>query len=528
MIAGVVAFKSPYAPIVEPVRAIEELWEIEDTRQESEMPLVTSLENHGVPLAYDMEENTFYCAIGIDNGEAWPDIHLTAPEGADISICFSDDYEYDSCEEAIEQGYSYELMAYTDTEYCYFYIVFTGLPILTIRTDQEITMEDTAAYLTYNHPKQGNVESYSRVHWRGDGTLSAEKKSMKLETTRRRDGSGKTAINIPGMGVTDEVVLLAMYYDPMLMRDRLSWDMASLIIDESKPFSARKTEYVEVFINDVYWGVYLILKPYDISTELTRMSNHAVYSDSLYRTFFTEKAKDKPYYTVFEGAGAGYELMYTQNSQKPFLGLMDYIDLINEKDNEEFAKKAEKYIDLDSALEYVLLLQSMIMQDNTVNNLYIWDHHGVNEKKYRFAIWDLDQTWDCHVSYNSSWFALRPHDRIINQNIGNARKKLEEKWSNMKKLGYTKEKVVEFVRLYEMELSLSGAFARNQYRWGGEYGYPNGGDIISYAVNRFDIMDVIINYIANNDATMGFLDDNIRGDVYEVELLPYLEKLGAW
>ena len=49
MMAAVVVFASPYAPVVLPApENIEELWEIEDTREESESPLVTALTNHGV------------------------------------------------------------------------------------------------------------------------------------------------------------------------------------------------------------------------------------------------------------------------------------------------------------------------------------------------------------------------------------------------------------------------------------------------------------------------------------------------
>ena len=50
VIAAVIALRSPYAPNVEPAREMEELWAIEDEREESETPLVTALENFGVPL----------------------------------------------------------------------------------------------------------------------------------------------------------------------------------------------------------------------------------------------------------------------------------------------------------------------------------------------------------------------------------------------------------------------------------------------------------------------------------------------
>ena len=80
MAAAAVWVGSPYAPVIAPApQEIEVLWDIEDARQESDKPLVTALENHGVPLAYSEAENRFYCTLGLETGDDWPQLHLTAP-----------------------------------------------------------------------------------------------------------------------------------------------------------------------------------------------------------------------------------------------------------------------------------------------------------------------------------------------------------------------------------------------------------------------------------------------------------------
>ena len=113
LIAAVVAFGSPYAPVVQPVMDIEDIWAIEDARIESEAPLVTRLLNHGAELGYDESDNTFYCTLGMDHEEKWPQIHLTAPDAKDASLVFVDDYTYDWCADAIREGYAYQILAYT-------------------------------------------------------------------------------------------------------------------------------------------------------------------------------------------------------------------------------------------------------------------------------------------------------------------------------------------------------------------------------------------------------------------------------
>ena len=105
VLAAVVLYGSPYAPVVAPVMAIEEIWEIEDAREESAAPLVTVLENHGMRLGYDAQENTFYCPIGLETGDDWPQLHLTAPGAKGVSLVFVDDYSYDWCSDALRDGY---------------------------------------------------------------------------------------------------------------------------------------------------------------------------------------------------------------------------------------------------------------------------------------------------------------------------------------------------------------------------------------------------------------------------------------
>ena len=50
-----VKYGSTYRPVVEPVREIEEIWALEDAREESEEPLVTRLFCNGIPMAYDAD-----------------------------------------------------------------------------------------------------------------------------------------------------------------------------------------------------------------------------------------------------------------------------------------------------------------------------------------------------------------------------------------------------------------------------------------------------------------------------------------
>lgn len=191
LLAGVVVLCSPYAPPVEGTTEIETIWEIEDARQESDAPLVTAMQNNSVPLAYDAAENTFYCTLGMETGEDWENINLTVSDAPQVSVCFVDDYTYDSCADAIAQGIAYELMAYTDTQYSYFQIVFTGLPIVQLDAQEEIGTIDCMGSISVS-TMDASANNPILAHTRGAGSATvSDKKSYTVQMVRR-ESAGKS------------------------------------------------------------------------------------------------------------------------------------------------------------------------------------------------------------------------------------------------------------------------------------------------------------------------------------------------
>ncbi len=518
----IVIFASPYAPSVALCRDVEELWAIEDARQESEKPLVTALENNGVPLGYDAQSNTFYCNLGLENGEEWPQLHLTAPGAKGVELCFVDDYTYDFCSDAVAQGYAYELFAYTDTEYSYFNIVFTGLPIIVVHSKEKIDREDEDAVCTVADAdaERSIVKASARVHLRGDGTYRyVIKKSYKIEFTR--GARSKTAVDVPGIGKTEDLNLLSMSLDESYMRDRLSWDMLSHVLPDKEVFSARPTAYAEVFVNDEYQGVYVMSTPFELEEELTRENKEGLYWDSLYRTTSLVAIKDKP---ILEASdGAPYEMQYSSDTKDTFAGLETYLQLREETDDEAFAELVKESIDLDSILTYTVLLQGMALADNSTKNMYIWQHWENGQFRYRFELWDMDRSWDLDPGpMGDYWYANKVHDRVLELDINGARVRFEEIWQQMRARGMNVETVTDMVMRYEHELEDSGAFNREIEKWDKPEAYLNPDRIITCAQMRFDWMDQMSVHIARTDGTIPFLDVGAREEAFFYPTYEYL------
>ena len=499
-----VKYGSAYRPVVGPVREIEEIWAIEDEREESEEPLVTRLFCNGAEAAYDAESNTFYCTLGLENGEEWPEIKLTTAKnvGGGLTLCFVDDYAYDACADAIREGYAYQIMAYTDETYSYSDVVFTGLPILSLHTAEEITTEDTPAALNLAFGNGERLEANARAHLRGNASLvRLDKHSYKVEFTRTEDGKKKIPQNVPGLGQTDEIILLAMGFDPNMVRDRLSWSMIERIWPKNEAFAPVGREYVEVFVNDAYQGAYLMMVPFDRRAEIEKAGAGSAQRDSLYRSVIAAVDKGRP-------IDEGYELFIAPDAENPFAGLQTYLRLDDgEMDDETFCREAAAHIDVPSLMRYTLLVQGMALCDNIFNNMYVWAHETAAGVVYRFIPWDMDLSWEKEPgAYWDCWMIDALACRVIELDVSGARAELAAQWRQMSEAGFTIDTVREELALYQHELTDSGAFLRDAERWGKEQDEMDVSQIEAVAEYRFELLCRLTQAIGETGEEFRFAD----------------------
>ncbi len=499
-----VKYGSAYRPVVGPVREIEEIWAIEDEREESEEPLVTRLFCNGAEAAYDAESNTFYCSLGLENGEEWPKIKLTTAKnvGGGLTLCFVDDYAYDVCADAIRDGYAYQIMAYTDEAYSYSDVVFTGLPILSLHTAEKITTEDTPAALNLAFGNGERLEANARAHLRGNASLvRLDKHSYKVEFTRTEDGKKKIPQNVPGLGQTDEIILLAMGFDPNMVRDRLSWSMIERIWPKDEAFAPVGREYVEVFVNDAYQGAYLMMVPFDRRAEIEKAGAGSAQRDSLYRSVIAAVDKGRP-------IDEGYELFIAPDAENSFAGLQTYLRLDSgEMDDETFCREAAAHIDVPSLMRYTLLVQGMALCDNIFNNMYVWAHETAAGVVYRFIPWDMDLSWEKEPgAYWDCWMIDALACRVIELDVSGARAELAAQWRQMSEAGFTIDTVREELALYQHELTDSGAFLRDAERWGKEQDEMDVSQIEAVAEYRFELLCRLTQAIGETGEEFRFAD----------------------
>lgn len=494
---------------VQPAPDIEVLWNIEDTRSESAEPLVTYLENNGSVLGYDAGSNTFYCTLGMNTGTEWPDISLCAPKADDVSICFSDDYTYDWCDQAIEEGYAYELIAYTDTEYAYFNLVFTGLPIVTLYAEEDIDTEYVPSFTSISSAEHSPIKSLSKVHLRGAMSLRAEKSSYRIELHRinQQGKDKKNKLEVLGMPADSDWLLISNTYDFSCLRNHLAWEMWKKWNLDQAAFSLLESRMVELFVNNEYRGLYQLMQRIDTDREISIMGGN-LDTDSAFRVIKPANAANgnRLYKTYIESADVSLELRKAPNAfseENAFQIIEPYIDLADIKQgrlsDEDFVKLLPKYMDVYDVVSYYLFSQAIgLGVDNVCNNLYIYALKDGDTYHFTFAPWDMD-----HAFYPAE-SALRDHPlsgtdqicselripvRLLNLDGADSRRILWEIWNEKRSTVYSDDSIYQWLYNAEHLVNASGAYMRNAEKWYGEKTPLDITEIYGFAIQHVGTLD---------------------------------------
>lgn len=99
----------------------------------------------------------------------------------------------------------------------------------------------------------------AQVKVRGNWTTTYDKKPLRIKFTEKQ--------NMLGMNDGAQAknwVLLAEYKDASMMRDKATYAMAAEILGEDG-FYSTDAQFVEVYINEKYWGVYLLVEQQQVN-----------------------------------------------------------------------------------------------------------------------------------------------------------------------------------------------------------------------------------------------------------------------
>lgn len=140
---------------------------------------------------------------------------------------------------------------------------YSNLPVIYIDTENHQTVDSKDIYINATAKIYGNdsminmmlYEGSIQIRGRGNSTWMVAKKPYKIKLETKTDLFGK--------GKNKHWVLLANYYDQSLMRNMLALEFA-----KKMGFTAPEFESVDLVMNGIYVGNYLLCNQVEISKDL--------------------------------------------------------------------------------------------------------------------------------------------------------------------------------------------------------------------------------------------------------------------
>ena len=343
--------------------------------------------------------------------------------GESVTSCTIDGVEVDSSYtfHNIQPGATYRLQQIDGNGTTNANIQFTHWPVIQIYGNY-VKRPYHNGTVKYTHPDSASQESISsRVRWAGSSTAGnyRDKRNFHLKFYNA-DGS-KKEMSFFGLRKDFHWRLDAGQIDFSRVRNRVAKDIwASFAtapyyasIEPKTPRSYVRGEFVEVFLNDKYMGIYCLnehmdrqqlkLKKYDYENGVFHGGLWKPMSWSDITTFNTLPDTVDSTQKSWDEFFVKYPNIDDVNPTN-FKTMWNAIDFTLNATDKEFADSAKYYFDIPVFRDYYLFTFLLQAPDNIGKNLYYACYDVQTDKRLTIAIWDLDCTQGQYWSNNGGWY----------------------------------------------------------------------------------------------------------------------------
>ena len=309
----------------------------------------------------------------------------------------------------------------------------------TIKTDVKIfdTQEQRNNYLS-DTPA---LETIAVTRIRGASSRLFDKKNYLLKFINEDETKNKKSVM--GMGEHDEWVLHGPFLDKTLIRNYMWYNIGAEIMGY-----APNTRFCELFINNEYKGLYVMMDSISVGEE--RIDISLAEDDDVVSSYIVrlDRGSTNPYrqvdnftkYTLFIGERQAMDIIYPKVNENS-LQLKEYI----EKDISKFEKalysfdykEYEKYINVDSFVDYFIINE--FTQNYDAMNLSTYIYKDVRGK-LSLCMWDFNSACDNYRNdtltnfdfdfQNNLWYYMLLKDEEFVDKIVNRYKELRKTYLN--------------------------------------------------------------------------------------------------
>ena len=425
------------------------------------------LRYNGQRAAVDLPSKTIYIAQDIREGTKAEDLLGTlGTVSPSIQLSFAPDEAFADLAAAVRRGHTFTLNAqYGSDKYMQYNVVFTTLPVLRIDGEaiakNEKGKDICAGEMCLWTPNDTETGRYSVKHsdaqWHVRGGFSATllKTPFKLDL-KDKNGENKNE-SLVGLGADDDWILNPMNLDDTKLKEKLFmglWNRRADQVDWNEKMSAG--QYVEVVINQQYWGLYQLQRRID-----------GKFLDLSAEDVLLKSGADLTAPTI----QLAYEIIHSKLTEDATYSLMQKF----------FDEEDPDLLDMDNFLDVNLFFQWASAEDNKIKNIFfllekVGEGYGLS-----LIPWDTDMSWGTVWKPEVGGFAYDFEQSLQNMSLRIEYEWMQEyhpdldsqmakRWLELREDLLTMENITAVLEQQQALLDASGAQKRDQEDWGLFYG----------------------------------------------------------
>ena len=469
---------------------------IEEIKQNRELKkdLIDSLKINNTDTILDNTTNTFYYSVSENKDNKLLVLKLELKNNLKYKIV---NEKFNIIKVNFLE--SIDIIIYNDKYYYETKIQLTNLPLININTPIDITTNDTESTFYYINQDNVNVSGYTKIHIRGYSSRSLPKKSYKIEFYNKKYTEEKNVV-IPNFYNGNAFILDAVYRDPSKIRNVISTELWN---DMSNDFTNVDiySEFVELFINNEYVGLYVLTEPINRKKLNLNKSSTNDTGIVIKTNGWGTVGTNKDFENIENSTYLDYEIKYP-NDEELFEGVWyNFLNKISNYYNPE-VKTTDTVINntfnLNNYLDIIIFNSFITNMDSCLTrNLYYY-MYSLDDKTVYLQPWDLEFTYGHYL--NESWFPLLEYDKIYcefeQKDAPETNKLLIDRYWKLRKNILTKEYFSNLLDKYKNKLN-KGSALRDSDEWY-EYDVEKEiEEIRTWIYNRIEFFDEYVKELEN-------------------------------
>ena len=352
-------------------------------------------------------------------------------------------------------------------------ITFTNLPIVRLQGQFGYDYAEGNVMILSTDATMPFEQMNAKIKWRGGSTNGSNKHKRNYTIKFINHEGKKQKRQFFGLRTHNQWILNAAQVDHARCRNQIGhelWhDMARkpYYIDQApEALTSVRGQFVEVFLNSEYRGIYSLTETIDRDqTQVVKYDedNH-VFHGQLWKSDAWDGTSmyDIKDYDNTQEYYRGFETKYPEfDDVNPtdYSTLYNAINFVLNSTDDEFSLYLDDYFDIPVLIDYYLLINILVAQDNNGKNMFWACYDKAQDKKLTIAVWDLDCT--AGQSYNPA----KPHHSGFGPEIDMRTQNLLKVLDRMIKIPeYNKAVKERYWELYQTHLHPDSLYARYETR----------------------------------------------------------------